>query len=95
MSKRPRMSRVIKIYGSEILSAVAYDPDTHVLDVRLHSGAKYRYREIYAGTFAKLVTSKSPGKVYNALVKRAAAPGYYGMTSSAPRKAYKLRRASL
>lgn len=80
---KPRFSRTIKIVGSDVLDAVQYDPSTQILDAQLKNGQRYRYRDVWGGTFARLVTSASPGKIYNLEIKK-----YLGGDE---RKATKLR----
>ncbi len=89
VAKRPKFHRIFKIEGSTILHSVAYDPQSYVLDVKLKSGDLYRYQDVSSWAFMRLVTSASPGKAYNNLIKR------HGEWDTAGRKAVKLRRTSL
>lgn len=68
-TKKPKFDRTIRIYGSDIIHAVEWDSSSSVLDVTLKNGQRYRYQEVGAGPFARLVSSKSPGKVFNAEIK--------------------------
>lgn len=82
---RPRFQREITIYGSGVLSQIQYDPKTSTLDVKLHSGLKYRYSHVSARDFAKLVTANSGGKVYNKIIKA----NYLGKKLPSPRNSFK------
>jgi hypothetical protein len=85
MSKlpQPKFERTIRIYGSDLVRSVQYDPATAVLDAQLHTGDTYRYRDVTAQDFTKLVTTKSAGQAFNATIKKF----WWG----GARKAYKLR----
>lgn len=65
----PKFDRMIDV-ESDVIAAVQYDPDLWVLDVFMKNGSTYRYRGIATSSFAKLVTSASPGKIYNDFIKR-------------------------
>ena len=65
MLDRPYFGREIEIEGSTLVRSVQYDPGKWVLDVTLHSGDRYRYREIGPREFADMVATKSAGKAFN------------------------------
>lgn len=83
MAIRPKFSREIRVYGSDLIHKVRYDIGTSTLDVKLKSGQAYRYRNIYPGAFTSLVTLESCGKIYNEEIKRT----HFGVK----RKATKIR----
>lgn len=95
MSKRlpqPRMKQRVVISGSDFLDVCQYDFKTQTLDIQLQNGKAYRYRGIGAATFTKLLTSASPGKVYNERIK-VQLKGFNGnFPVHAPRKVTRLKR---
>lgn len=80
---KPVFHGEITLADSSVIKAVKFDPDLGVLDVKLQSGKAYRYRNVWNYEFAKLLTAKSSGKIYNENIKR---DPYSG-----PRKATRLR----
>lgn len=67
MSKlaRPKFDRVIEVWNSTVINSIQYDPETLVLDAKLHTGQRYRYRDVSPLAFARVVTSWSSGKAFN------------------------------
>lgn len=81
---KPKFYGSIAVMDSSLVKEVWYDPAHEILDVKLASGDKYRYREIPSQDFAELITSKSTGRVYNSHIKNC-------NWDASPRKATKLR----
>jgi hypothetical protein len=59
---------------SSNLSAVAYDPESAVLEVEFHSGGVYQYFGVPFFVYQDLCDAASKGKYFNEHVKRAGYP---------------------
>jgi lysyl-tRNA synthetase, class II len=55
--------------SSSVLSAVAYDGDTQLLEVRFQTGRIYRYRDIPREIFEPLLTAPSAGQYFNTHIR--------------------------
>lgn len=66
---QPRFHATIEITDSGALHSCQYDPKREILDLTMKNGKRYRYRDVANSVFADLVTTKSPGKVYNRFIK--------------------------
>jgi hypothetical protein len=62
---RPKFDAEIQITDSEWIDTIQYDPETLVLDAKLRTGQRYRYRDVNAQSFARVVTARSSGKAFN------------------------------
>lgn len=62
---RPRFTRIIEVPDSDWVKTIEYDPDTHVMDLELSQGERYRYRDIPAELFTRVITAKSVGCALN------------------------------
>jgi len=54
---------------SSVIAEVGYDRGTRVLEVKLTSGAVYRYLGVPARDFLGLLAAPSPGRYYNEQIK--------------------------
>jgi hypothetical protein len=66
---QPNFQAIIHTPDSTWVDHIQYDPDKAILEAQTTKGARYRYRNVPALVFAKVVTSTSPGKAFNTLVK--------------------------
>ncbi len=62
---RPRFGATIEICDSDWIDSIQYDTETLVLDAKLKTGDRYRYRDVHPMTFAYIVTASSSGKAFN------------------------------
>lgn len=70
--ERPRYDAIITVHDSTMIKGVQYDHKKFVLDVQFQrSNAIYRYANVTPAEFAQLITSRSTGKVFNAIIKDA------------------------
>jgi hypothetical protein len=51
--------------SSSVIASVGFDPSTHTLDVRFHSGKNYRYFMVPASVYEALIRSESIGAFFN------------------------------
>lgn len=66
---RPKFERLIEVEDSKFISAIYYDPETLVLDAHLHTGDRYRYRDVSPMQFARVVCSHSVGQAFNTTIR--------------------------
>lgn len=64
----------MKPITSSNLSTIGYDPDQQRLCVQFQTGKCYEYGGVEPETFIKLITAKSHGQAFNALIKNGAYP---------------------
>lgn len=69
MSKKPTFHAEIKTPDSEWVAAIQYDADLCVLDARLYTGDRYRYRDVSNYVFSRVITAPSVGRAFNTFVK--------------------------
>lgn len=67
--ERPRFDAVITVFESAMIKGVQYDHKKFVLDVQFIKGDIYRYANVTPLEFAQLITSRSTGKTFNAVIK--------------------------
>ncbi len=67
---RPKFEAEIQLTDSDWIKTIQYDAETMVLDAHLRNGKRYRYRDVSPLVFARVVTAKSSGKVFNSEVKK-------------------------
>lgn len=67
--ERPRFDAIIQVFDSTMIKGVQYDHNKLVLDVQFQQGTIYRYANVTPLEFAQLITSKSTGKTFNAVIK--------------------------
>ena len=65
---KPQFDAVISVFDSSFIQGVVYDHRTLTMDVQMKSGI-YRYKNITPMEFTMLITSKSTGTTYNAVIK--------------------------
>lgn len=65
---RPKFYTKIDVPDSSFVESIQYDPEIEVLDTRLRDGRSYRYRNIRAELFARVITAKSVGSALNTLI---------------------------
>jgi hypothetical protein len=56
---------------SSSLASVGYDAATRILEVEFRKGRIYRYHEVGAGIFARLMNAESKGRFMNAHIRNA------------------------
>lgn len=66
---KPKFHCDIKIEDSSWIDIIQYDPLSKILEAHLRSGNRYRYRNVSALMFAKVITAKSSGKAFNKYIK--------------------------
>ncbi len=73
MSEEPRFDAIIQVHDSSVISGVVYDHNTLTMDVQIardgKPGSIYRYENVTPLEFTMLITSRSTGKTYNAVIK--------------------------
>lgn len=57
--------------SSTVLAAVGYDEDTRTLEIRFHSGALYRYRDVPPDVVLELLRSESLGHSFTTTIRDA------------------------
>jgi hypothetical protein len=67
--ERPKYDAIIEVYDSTMIKGVQYDHKKFVLDVQFQGDKIYRYANVTPLEFAQLITSRSTGKVFNAVIK--------------------------
>lgn len=67
--ERPRYDAIIQVFDSAMIIGVQYDHKKFVMDVQFKSKDIYRYANVTPLEFAQLITSKSTGKTFNAVIK--------------------------
>lgn len=55
--------------SSTVLAAVGYDEDSRTLEIRFHSGAIYRYRDVPPEVVLELLTAESLGHTFTTTVR--------------------------
>lgn len=69
----PQFDAIISVHDSSFISGVVYDHKALVMDVQMardgEPGPIYRYENVTPLEFAMLITSKSTGRTYNAVIK--------------------------
>lgn len=66
---RPKFDAIITVFDSTMIKGVQYDHKKLVLDVQFQGDAIYRYANVTPLEFTQLITSKSTGKTFNAVIK--------------------------
>lgn len=69
MSDEPRFDAIITVYDSAMISGVVYDHTKFIMDIQFNSGKIYRYWNVTPLEFAMLITSRSTGKTFNAVIR--------------------------
>jgi hypothetical protein len=54
---------------SSLVQSVGYDPTSAVLEVELHNGKIYQYRDVPRSVFDGLMASSSKGDYFNANIR--------------------------
>lgn len=67
--ERPKFDAIITVHDSTMIKGVQYDHKKFMLDVQFQGDAIYRYANVTPLEFAQLITSKSTGKTFNAVIK--------------------------
>jgi hypothetical protein len=62
--------RTIEVDDSDWVNSIAYNVDELVLQVKTNKGKTYRYENVSATTFARVITAKSVGKAVNRELKQ-------------------------
>lgn len=68
MSERPNFKAIITVEDSAFIQGVQYDHVKFIMDVQMNQKC-YRYKNVTPVEFAMLITSKSTGKTFNAVIK--------------------------
>jgi hypothetical protein len=66
---RPKFDAIITVFDSTMIKGVQYDHAKFVLDVQFQGGKIYRYANVTPLEFTQLITSRSTGKTFNAVIK--------------------------
>lgn len=67
-TERPNFKAIIEVFDSAFIQGVQYDHAKFIMDVQMNKKV-YRYRNVTPVEFAMLITSKSTGKTFNAVIK--------------------------
>ena len=54
---------------SSVLSAVGYDEERHLLEVKFRTGRVYHYHQVPPELFAKLLAARSAGQYFNRAIR--------------------------
>ena len=68
MAERPSFKAIITVEDSQFIQGVQYDHVKFIMDLQMNDKV-YRYRNVTPVEFAMLITSKSTGKTFNAVIK--------------------------
>ncbi len=64
----PKFEAVIKIEDSSMIAGIQYDPMTKTMDAQFRNGGVYRYKGVTHLEFSLLVTKRSTGKAFHAMI---------------------------
>lgn len=75
---------------SSNIKAVGYDKKDKALEVHFHSGGEYKYSDVPASLFHRLLKVKSPGKFFHKHIKKDNSYSYEKLAAKTPRMVQQL-----
>jgi hypothetical protein len=55
--------------ASSVISAIGYDGEQRILEVRFHNGRIYHYYDVPRSSFERLLAARSAGQYFNRVIR--------------------------